>query len=405
MKLSVFDHVLNQGGGLRYLTSLLISIKKQRPEFEITLYCDIRKLREHESYDLLEKSGIQICSITMPILSIKRKAHFLCFFIYNLIFKGKVVFTNPFHMKYLLKSIERVAPIYDLAFFSWPYYIELPKIGSPIVAIFHDFNYKYFFGMPIFDRLTTKILNENIEIWLQHCIPVVSNNFMHSELKKFYPETGHVHVVHLPSINPIFSSHDSVLDQDIIPNEYGEYILCSSHMVTHKNIGNLISSLYLVNQERVDKIKMIITGGGTEMINGKSGYLSLEPADKKDADVIGMGYVSNEKHNSFILNSIAVINASFYEAGNGIGLDAWQMGVPVIQSSIPAFREHLNLQGYKAIEFDPRDPMSIANAITLAINDKKLCESNVNESLKAAQSNNWELAAGKYISIFEEAIK
>ena len=405
MKIAVFDHVLNQGGGLRYLTSLLISIKKQRPEFEITLYCDIRKLKEYESYDLMTKAGIQICNIINPTLGLKRKANFLFFFIYNLLFKGKFVFTNPFRIKYLLKSIERVAPTCDLAFFSWPYYIELPNIECPIVAIFHDFNYKYFFGMPNFDQLTTKVLDDNIKIFLQHTIPVVSNNFMHSELKKFYPETGHVHVVHLPSINPIFSSHESVHDENISPNEYVEYILCSSHLVTHKNIGNVISALYLVNYEREDKKKLIITGSGTEMINGKSGYLSLEPADEKDADVIGMGYVSNEKHNSFILNSIAVINASFYEAGNGIGLDAWQMGVPVIQSSIPAFREHLEVQGYRAIEFDPKDPMSIANAIKLAINDKKLCESNVKESLKAAQLNNWELAAGKYISIFEEAIK
>jgi glycosyltransferase involved in cell wall biosynthesis len=307
-------------------------------------------------------------------------------------------------MKYLLKSVEKNAQKFDIAFFTWPYFMNFPKINCPQVAVFHDFNFKYFFGTHIFDQQSVKMRDANIKKWIEHCIPVVSNNFMHGELKKFYPDAKDVYVIHLPSINPTLFFKDEVSPTPVFKNEYGKYFLCSSHAVVHKNIGNIIAALYLLNRDRTEKIKLVITGSGTETITGKSDYLSLVPAAEKYKDVIGMGYVSDTVHDSLVLNSIAVINASLYEAGNGVGLDAWQLGVPVLQSTIPAFREHLEHQGYRAFEFDPKDPQSIVNAMRTCIENKEMREENVAQSLEAAKLNNWKTAAKKYIDMFEHAI-
>ncbi len=161
----------------------------------------------------------------------------------------------------------------------------------------------------------------------------------------------------------------------------------------------------MLNAERDEKIKLIITGSGTEIIKGKSAYLGMERNTDQQCDVIGMGYVEDNIMEQLIIHSIGVINASFYEAGNGVGLDAWQLGVPVLQSTIPAFREHIDLQGYRAFEFDPKSPDSIANAMTTCIENNTMREDFILQSLNASKLNNWNVAANKYIEIFERTIE
>jgi glycosyltransferase involved in cell wall biosynthesis len=94
-----------------------------------------------------------------------------------------------------------------------------------------------------------------------------------------------------------------------------------------------------------------------------------------------------------------------YEAGNGPGMDAWEMGVPVAMSKIASFIEHLQIQGLHAETFDPRNPSEIAEKIDRIISNPEYTENNVKKSLEAIKKITWEDTAKKYIKIFEDSIK
>ena len=75
--------------------------------------------------------------------------------------------------------------------------------------------------------------------------------------------------------------------------------------------------------------------------------------------------------NALIMCASAVVNTSLYEAGNGPGIDAWALGVPVAMSDIPCFTEHIKYQNIRAELFDPRDPRDIAAKILTILNNRK----------------------------------
>ncbi len=179
------------------------------------------------------------------------------------------------------------------------------------------------------------------------------------------------------------------------------YILFPVHITSHKNIGNAIAATSVINQKGL-KFRLVLTGGYTEHIKGKSNYFGLETGDSTEPDVEGLGYISDKQMHYLQHKAFAVLNTSLYEAGNGVGLDAWSLGVPVIQSDIPAFEEHINLQGVRAFTFDPRNANDIAKAISECFESVEKRQYFVKESLAASKKMTWEITANKYLKIFTD---
>ena len=44
------------------------------------------------------------------------------------------------------KEVVKRVKGFDLAFYPWPFMLEFPELACPSVGVFHDFNYKYYFG-------------------------------------------------------------------------------------------------------------------------------------------------------------------------------------------------------------------------------------------------------------------
>lgn len=118
----------------------------------------------------------------------------------------------------------------------------------------------------------------------------------------------------------------------------------------------------------------------------------------------GLGYVSNEQIDALIQCARVVVSTSLYEAGNGPGLDAWGKGVPVAMSDIPSFTEHLEIQGVKAQVFDPRSPLDIANKIDEILLNPAQAQRDAKTSFEAISRWNWDVAAKKYLAVFDEAL-
>lgn len=399
MNIAIFDHQLNNGGGTRFLYNLLSAIKKLNTGFQITLFCN----RERVLKSFIDLEGpamriVQLESLKAPVLPvglINRSISFI---------KRKLGKENapPDTSLLLRQEIEMLASGFDLAYFPWPFLLHSPDLRCPKVATFHDFNFRYFFGTPIFSPHQLRLINESMPLWMASTFPIVSTNFMKTELEKFYPEAQKVEVIHLASLNVHAGGTD--IQTDLKEYQFLEdkpFLLLPVHMTAHKNVGNVISALSIINKTST-RVRLALTGGGTDMISGRSSYIGLINDERANADVIGLGYVSDEQMLYLQKKAFAVVNASLYEAGNGVGLDAWPLGIPVIQSDIPAFNEHIELQGHRAFTFDPKNPASIAAAISECLNNNTLREQYIETSLKASQMIRWDVTARKYIEVFQQ---
>jgi glycosyltransferase involved in cell wall biosynthesis len=403
MKIAVFDHQLNYGGGKRFLLNLLCSLSGLDKELKITLFCDCKSIQGTSFLDELAKRGIQV----MPLKSLKSKSRQNTLPGRALNYVQKRVKAKVFKRDFdddLCDEITALSKEFDVAYFPWPYLMKSPKTHCPKVATFHDFNFKYFFGTFVYNDEQLRLLNDSFTQWMTDTTPVVSTNFVKSELQYFYPQATGTQVIHLASLN-LYNNSDLIPDSAF---EYKhllkeDYIVFPVHLTSHKNIGNVIAAVSIVNKER-QKVKLVLTGKNTELINGKSTYYGLMNTSTEEADVCGLGYISDQQMHYLQQKAFAVINASLYEAGNGVGLDAWPMGVPVIQSSIPAFEEHKHYQGFKAFTFDPRSATSIADAITDCIENKAKREAYIQDSLEASKQLTWDVTAGKYLTIFKSLI-
>lgn len=400
MKLAVFDHHLSYGGGRRFLSNLLCTLADLDHSIEIVLFCNQRNVGKSEDSEVFEKHRI----VVKPLKSLEsdhtQKSLIERSFRYA-IKKIKPGYYKEVPAKdHLADEIAAMSNGFDVAYFPWPFLIKAPETSCPKVATFHDFNFKYFFGVQVFSKDQLTYLNDSIKDWLKDTTPVVSTHFMKNELQYFYPEIERVHVIHLASLNRY--DHEQIISDHLFEYKYlldEPYIVLPVHVVAHKNIGNVIAAASVINKDHL-KFRLVFTGNQTEMITGKSSYLGLINEDSEKADVHGLGYITDIQMHYLLQRAFAVLNASFYEAGNGVGLDAWPLGVPVIQSDIPAFEEHLNLQGFSAFTFDPRDVRSIVKAIEECLNNVSLREDHIKKSLIASENLKWEVTAGKYLEIF-----
>jgi glycosyltransferase involved in cell wall biosynthesis len=400
MKILVVDQQLNPGGGTRFLLNLLLNLRQLDRGNAITLYCNLQQAQKHGIVAKLAEQGIEtkwletIRSFTKPRTIGSRAWE------YVMRRTGRGKDTQEAYQTALQKEIGELSAGFDLAYFPWPFHLKCPETRCPKIGTFHDFNFKYFFGLPIFTDQQTAALDESIGNWLSDSTAVVSTHFMRDELLKFYPARDPVRVVHIASLN-VYDMQE--IGQQDLPVDFIRdgvpYFLLPAHLTVHKNLGNVVAALSLLNKNSV-RARLVITGSGTDKIKGKSGYYGLERGSRP-FDVTGLGYVTDEQMHFLIKHAFAVINPSLYEAGNGIGLDAWPMGTAVLQSDIPAFNEHLTLQGFKAFTFDPRCAASVAAAMEECIGDPAKRQRHIQESLSAGNAPSWEKAARGYLDIFK----
>lgn len=407
MKIAIVDHMVNPGGGSRVLRNLLPAIKKLRPEWELVFYANYaaikrERLEEEFSPYLKIKSLKSVKLANMKVFFGLEGGRVVVNF-FQRRFKKFLGWMPYFFSGAIHKEVEALSKEYDLIFCPWPFLIECPRqtFGAPVVAIFHDFNFRYYFNGSPLHPTQQRFIEQEIPRWLKISIPVVSTHFMKRELEKFYPEfRGKAHVIHLSSLGA--GTDIDVSEAKEVVKGLGvtsPYILYPTNISPHKNIGALLSAFYLLKSKYPD-LKLVLAGFKTEVVNGRVGPLSLE-VGPDNRDVIGLGHVTNLQIDSLIQCAIVVVSTSLYEAGCGPGLDAWSRGVPVAMSNIPSFTEHLEVQGVRAQIFDPKSSVDIAEKIDYILSHPEEARADALYSQERMNSYNWSLVAQKYIDVFE----
>ena len=407
MRVAVIDHMGNFGGGSRFIMNLVPSLRKIAPDTHITYFGNSLSVEREQLTPVFTRSDIQVENLRSLSLSnhLTRLAPWFGKGVRQLQFtlSDKLPFVPPLISGDTKKEIEKTVKNYDVAYFPWPFFIGLPDLDCPIVATVHDFNFKYFFGSQTFTAAQMNQLESQLPDWLEKATPIVSSFFMKTEMEKYYPEFAtKANVVHLAPLcgDELIATATA---QKIIAklNIQPPYIIYPTNTCAHKNILSLISALSLL-RERGFGIKLVLTGNGTESLSGRATPTGIEKG-LQPQNIIGLGYVTNRQMDSLIRCAAALVSTSLYEAGNGPGVDAWALGVPVAMSDIPCFTEHLDHQKVQAELFDPLNPSDIADKIAKILAIPELAESMVKNSQNAIQKMNWSSVAQKYLAIFEKA--
>lgn len=409
-KIAIVDHMINHGGGSRVLRNLLPAMKKLRPDWTFVLYGNqaaidrdglqadlapfvtIKSLQSVRLANLKSLSRLKGSKTIVSFLQTKFKKHLS---LLPLFFSGAIE-----------KEIERIYKNCDLLFCTWPYLVDCPtlSLSKPVVAIFHDFNFRYYFNGAMIHPIHLNSLYEQIPKWLDVSIPILSTHFMQKELETFYPEfASKSRVIHLASLGAqtelsLSEARNIVQSLGI----HGPYLLYPTNTSSHKNVGSLLSAFHRLKNKYPD-LKLVFAGAGTEWIQGKTERFGLR-REAGEQEVMGLGYVSNQTIDALIQCASVVISTSLYEAGCGPGLDAWFHAVPVAMSNIPAFTEHLEVQKVRAHIFDPQSPAEIAEKIDWILTHPEEAKQDALYSQQKMKEYNWNEVAIKYLDVFEKAL-
>jgi len=407
MRVAVIDHVGNHGGGSRVVRALLPAIARADPSIRLVYFGNPASMqREGLAAELAAAGVISHPMVSLSMVSgagsrILAKAASLAQARLRQALPGL-----PHRISGdVCREVERRVRGFDLAFFPWPFFMRPPSLGCPSVGIFHDLNFKYYFsGSDTFSPQQRAQLESETAQWLRTAVPVVSSDFMASELRHFYPEA--VHDVRRVNLPPLGGSEPMATEQcDRIVSALGicsQYMLCPTHMCSHKNVGPLIVAQARLKAQGRD-LTLVLTGSGTDALTGHATEIGVR-LDRAGGDVIGLGYVSNEQINALVQRAAVVVNPSLYEAGNGPGMDAFGLGTPVAMSNIPAFTEHIDRQGMSAKIFDPRSPDDIAEKIAAILDNPQQSLDDASRNLTALGRLTWERTAGEYLSIFRDLV-
>src|SRR5690348_3071548 len=154
MKIAIIDHVLNPGGGARIIKSLLPAMRKVGPELDITFFGNGHGIKRENLETATASHKIQIKKLKSTGLSgkdlFKIKGSRLVVALFQSKF-NKLRSLLPYYLSgEVHKELESLITGFDIAFFTWPFHLKCPKLECPMVGIFQDFNYKYYFTSNVF---------------------------------------------------------------------------------------------------------------------------------------------------------------------------------------------------------------------------------------------------------------
>jgi len=402
VRIACFDNVGNYGGASRYTRALLLALKSVRPELEITYFGNRTSIERENFGSEFSRCGIGVSSFTGSVLHDPGIRGDIARAITKRLRRYAPSLVGRLHIDQVHRKIEKAAVDFDLAFFPWNYLMECPDTACPMVTVFHDFNFKYNFGWPVYGPADLKLMDAQFPIWLNRSTPVVSSKFTAGELEKFYPEYAHkTRIIHLAPF-----SIDQLSDEEALRiieriGIAGPYIVYPTNLSHHKNVDNLLRAFFIV-KNRYRDLRLVLTGSGTESLTGSITRYGVE-RNAECPDVMGLGYVTNEQMDALIQCARIVISTSVYEAGNGPGLDAWIKGTPVLMSNIDSFVEHREVLGVRARLCDPLNARDIAKQIIAVLTDYRRARKDAVLSRKEILKYTWAMVAEKYYEVFLEA--
>lgn len=173
-----------------------------------------------------------------------------------------------------------------------------------------------------------------------------------------------------------------------------DLILALGNRLPHKNFAGLVRAMALV-EESVRP---------TLVVTGSRGDDPLVPVVKElglESWVDLRSWVSAEELEGLFASATAMAMPSFCDGFCLPALEAMLVGLPVMLSDIPVYRE---VGGDAALYFEPTDPDSIAAAITRIATEPELTARLAADGYAQAARFSWEQVAHQTLTAFRRAL-
>ena len=226
------------------------------------------------------------------------------------------------------------------------------------LTVFHDLNWEHFpEDLPAFE---TKFYKKNFPKFAKKAdrICTVSEYSKQDIVKQYGVDTQKVDVVY-SGINtnrkPVSQQEKERVREQFAHGD--QYFIFVGSLHPRKNLHNLFTAYDIFRKNNDVKTKLVVVGQKkwwTEKL--RTAYDSMQYKD----EVVLTGRVTDQDLNALIAGAIAMTYVSNFE---GFGLpivEAFQMGVPLITSTITSMPE---IAGDAALLANPADPTSIASAL------------------------------------------
>lgn len=173
----------------------------------------------------------------------------------------------------------------------------------------------------------------------------------------------------------------------------GTYVLAVGDLRAKKNLGSLVRAWLALRAEGLDH-RLVLAGGDA----GEGARLR---ALAGDAPLEITGYVDDARLDALMRGAEVLVHPSLYEGFGLVVVEAMARGCPVIAASSTSLPE---AGGDAALYVDELEPLQIAAAIRLVIDDPVRREGMIAAGRARAAELSWERAAGATASVYRELL-
>lgn len=301
----------------------------------------------------------------------------------------------------------------DVAYFASPDRLACPDTPVPLVATFHDFNFKRFETLPLELR---ERLRAQLPVWAGRCrLAVVSSRFIASELTSYYPQTaGRTRLIRLgvpAAARPAAPGEwETYRAENGLPERFQ---LTVGWLAAHKNQALQLQALSLLRRQGVE-LPLILVGPNAGQLRsseaardryvrelrGLAGELGL----RQQRDYWALGNVSAVQLEMLYSRAAAFVTSTLYEAGSFPVREAMRQGCPVVCSDIPALEEDLDQVAGNGLLFDPGDPLDLASALRRVLEQPEAAAERAREARRLVErAFDWRRTARGYLAALATA--
>jgi glycosyltransferase involved in cell wall biosynthesis len=320
--------------------------------------------------------------------------------------------TQPWIEYYLRKNR------FDVAYFSYPYFLDPPRLKMPIVATTHDFIFKH--GLST-TPAAQRLLDSQLPKWFEACSQVVvSSQFVADDLKRFYPAWAHkARIIRLgiPSAErePTAGEVEAFRKRSGLPERF---VLVVGWITEHKNQQVVFEAVTKL-RDRGLRIPVVCVGPNSNALNESNtaghfrrrpqGYVSkilafCEGAGLRNgSDYFSLGFVDDFTVECLYRSATMLIVPTITEAGSFPAREAMRAGCPVVYSRTPPYEEEMQLIQGNAWMFPTYDSSALADVIAeVASNGEEARRRSAAAKEIVPRIYCWKKTARGYFSLFEQ---
>ena len=176
------------------------------------------------------------------------------------------------------------------------------------------------------------------------------------------------------------------------------YFVFIGNAYPHKNLGNLIKAINILNNKNPQSAILAISSSRNVFTQRMKDLIEKENASKF---VKLLGFVPDDALGSLLKDSSAFVFPTFSEGFGLPGLEAMNAGTLVLASDIPVLKE---VYKDNAIYFDPKDPEKIADAMEQALSmQESIRLERIKKAKEFVKTYSWDKMARQTLKVYAES--